>query len=115
VIHNGRPALCAGALAEHYERIGGRVRWHGKPYPSVYDSCLALLGIAERRRILAIGDSLRTDIAGAAAAGIDALLIAGGVHASEFTAGGALDPGRIAAAIQESGTNPIAVAARFVW
>jgi len=115
VIHNGRPALCAGALAEHYESIGGRVRWHGKPYPSVYDSCLALMGVAERRRILAIGDSLRTDIAGAAGAGIDALLIAGGVHAGEFTADGALDQGRIAAAIRQSGTNPIAVAARFVW
>jgi len=115
VIHNGRPALCAGALAEEYERLGGRVRWHGKPHPSVYDSCLALLGIAERRRILAIGDSLRTDIAGAAGAGIDALLIAGGVHAGEFTVDGVLDQGRIAAAIRESGTNPIAVAARFVW
>jgi HAD superfamily hydrolase (TIGR01459 family) len=115
VIHNGQPALCAGALAEHYESIGGRVRWHGKPYPSVYDSCLALIGIAERRRILAIGDSLRTDIAGADGAGIDSLLIAGGVHAAEFTANGALDRAQIAAAIRKSGTNPIAVAARFVW
>ena len=115
VIHGGKPALCAGALAEHYESVGGRVRWHGKPYPSVYDSCLALLGIAERRRLLAIGDSLRPDIAGAAGAGIDSLLIASGVHAAEFTADGALDRDRIAAAIRESGTNPIAVAARFAW
>jgi HAD superfamily hydrolase (TIGR01459 family) len=115
VIHNGRPALCAGALAEHYEAIGGQVRWHGKPYPSVYDSCLGLLGIAERRQILAIGDSLRTDIAGAAGAGIDAVLIAGGVHAAEFAPEGALDEARIAAALRASGTSPIAVAARFVW
>jgi HAD superfamily hydrolase (TIGR01459 family) len=116
VIHDGKPALCAGALAEHYEKIGGRVRWHGKPYPSVYDSCLALMGIAERRRLLAIGDSLRTDIAGAAGAHIDSLLIAGGVHAGEFTTEeGALDPDRIAAAITKSGTNPIGVAARFIW
>ncbi len=115
VIHNGKPALCAGALAEHYETIGGRVRWHGKPYPSVYDSCLDLLGITDRRRILAIGDSLRTDIAGAEAAGIDSLLIAGGVHAAEFTAGGALDQARVAAAVEQSGTHPIGVAARFVW
>jgi len=120
VIHDGRPALCAGALAEHYEKIGGRGRWHGKPHPSVYDSCLALMGIAERRRLLAIGDSLRTDIAGAAAAGIDSLLIAGGVHAGEFTAAtstgqGALDPDRIAAAIAEHNLRPIGVAARFVW
>ena len=115
VIHDGKPALCAGALAEQYEAIGGRVRWHGKPYPSVYDSCLGLLGIADRRRILAIGDSLRTDIAGAEAAGIDSLLIAGGVHAAEFGADGALDIDRTAAAIERSGTHPIGVAARFVW
>jgi HAD superfamily hydrolase (TIGR01459 family) len=115
VIHDGRPALCAGALAEAYERVGGTVRWHGKPYPSVYDSCLALLGIAERSRILAIGDSLRTDIAGAAGAGIASLLIAGGVHAAEFGGADGLDLDRVAAAIKESRTNPIAVAARFVW
>src|SRR6266851_2929554 len=113
VIHNGRPALCAGALAEHFKRVGGRVRWHGKPYPSVYDSCLALLGIADRRHILAIGDSLRTDIAGAEGAGIDSLLIAGGVHAAEFGIGGALNLDRIASAIEKSGTHPIGIAARF--
>jgi HAD superfamily hydrolase (TIGR01459 family) len=116
VMHGGKMALCAGALAEHYEKIGGRVRWHGKPYPSVYDSCLALLGIADRRRILAIGDSLRTDIAGAAAAGIASLLIAGGIHAAEFGAGaGELDPGRVAAALATAGLEPIGVAARFAW
>jgi HAD superfamily hydrolase (TIGR01459 family) len=115
VIHNGRPALCAGALAEHYEAIGGRVRWHGKPHPSVYDSCIELLGVADRRRLLAIGDSLRTDIAGAAQAGIDSLLIAGGVHAAEFCVGGKLDLDRVQAAVREAGMNPIGVAERFVW
>src|SRR5437764_1755588 len=115
VIHGGRPALCAGALAEQYEAMGGRVRWHGKPHPSVYDSCIELLGIADRRRLLAIGDSLRTDIAGASNAGIDSLLIAGGVHAAEFYADGRLDLDRVAAATRESGAKPIGVAERFVW
>jgi HAD superfamily hydrolase (TIGR01459 family) len=115
VIHAGRAALCAGAIAEEYEALGGRVRWHGKPYPSVYDSCVALLGITERRRILAIGDSLRTDIAGADRAGIASVLIAGGIHAAEFSPNRTLDRDRIAAAIRESGTNPIAVATGFVW
>src|SRR5260370_2525829 len=55
VIHNGKPALCAGALAEHYQAIGGRVRRHRKPHPSVHDSCLKLLEIEDRRRILPIG------------------------------------------------------------
>ena len=116
VVHAGKPALCAGALAEEYEAMGGRVRWHGKPYPSVYDSCVALLGIADRRRLLAIGDSLRTDIAGADGAGIASLLIAGGIHAAEFMDGrGSPDLGRIAAVVAESGTRPIGVAERFVW
>ena len=99
VMHGARLALCAGALAQWYEQEGGRVRWHGKPYRSVYDSCLALLGIADRSRILAVGDSLRTDIAGAAGAGLDSVLIAGGIHAEEFgMAGeGEPDPARIAA------------------
>ena len=115
VVHNGKPALCAGALAEEYQRLGGRVRWHGKPYPSVYESCLGLLGIGEKRRILAIGDSLRTDIAGAAGAGIDGLFIAGGIHADEFSNDGVLDPERITAALNKDGLRPVAAAARFVW
>ncbi len=115
VIHGGKPALCAGAIAEQYEAMGGRVRWHGKPHKSVYDSCFALLGIADHGRILAIGDSLRTDIAGAAAAGVDSLLVAGGIHAAEFTAGWKLDLDRVAAAINKSGAKPIGVAASFVW
>src|SRR5260221_8040741 len=84
VIHEGRPAICAGALAQRYAALGGRVRWHGKTFPSVYQTCFALLGIAERRRILAVGDSLRTDIAGAAAAGIDSVLLTWGLHRDEL-------------------------------
>jgi HAD superfamily hydrolase (TIGR01459 family) len=110
VMHRGKPALCAGALAEHYERIGGTVRWHGKPHLSVYESCLPLLGIEDKNRLIVVGDSLRTDIAGAAAAGIDSLFVTGGVHAGEFAEAGAVD--RI---LDETGLKPIAVAERFVW
>ena len=116
VIHDGRTALCAGAIAEQYEALGGRVRWHGKPYRSVYDSCLGLLGVADRARILAIGDSLRTDIAGAAGADIPSLFIAGsGIHGAEFTKEGRLDLDRVETAIREAGVGPIGAAAAFVW
>jgi ribonucleotide monophosphatase NagD (HAD superfamily) len=92
------------------------VRWHGKPHRSVYDSVVGLLDVADRGRILAIGDSLRTDIAGAAAAGIPSLFIAGsGIHGAEFTKDGRLDQGRVEAAIREAGVNPVGVAAAFVW
>lgn len=109
--------LCAGALAKWYEEAGGRVRWHGKPFRSVYDACLRLLGIADRSRILAVGDSLRTDIAGAAGAGIDSLLIAGGIHAEEFGTPGerAPDLGRVEAALRQSGYDPVGVAWSLSW
>lgn len=116
VNHGAKLALCAGALAVHYEEIGGQVRWHGKPYPSVYESCFRLLGISDRRRIVAVGDSLRTDIAGANGAGIDSLLIAGqGIHLDEFAPNGAPDPARIEAAAAVAGVKPTMIGARFNW
>lgn len=117
VMHGDRLALCAGALAKWYEEGGGRVRWHGKPFGSVYDACLGLLGIADRARVLALGDSLRTDIAGAAGAGIDSVLIAGGIHADEFGAmdGQPPDLERIAAALRGASYCPVAVARSFCW
>jgi HAD superfamily hydrolase (TIGR01459 family) len=121
VMHGGKLALCAGALAQWYEAAGGRVRWHGKPHPSVYESCLGLLGIPDRARVLAVGDSLRTDIAGAAAAGLDSFFVAGGIHAEEFglhLAGdtdAAPDLGSLDAALLAAGLSPIAVAGHFRW
>jgi ribonucleotide monophosphatase NagD (HAD superfamily) len=117
VIHEGRPAICAGALAQRYEALGGHVRWHGKPYPSVYQTCFAALGISERRRILAVGDSLRTDIAGAEAAGIDSVLVTGGIHSEQFGAapGDLPDRARLDIALAASGRRPTAAIARFRW
>jgi HAD superfamily hydrolase (TIGR01459 family) len=117
VVFGGRRIICAGALAQRYEALGGRVRWHGKPFPSVYETCFAQLRVEDRRRILAVGDSLRTDIAGANAAGIDSLLVAGGIHSEEFGLGpgDTPDPARVAAAVAASGQNPTAVIARFRW
>ncbi len=117
VIHQGRRSICAGAVAQRYEAMGGRVRWHGKPFPSVYATCFALLEIEDRRRILAVGDSLRTDIAGANAAGIDSLLVTGGIHAEEFALGPGEQPDleRLAAGIAASGHAPGGVIARFRW
>jgi HAD superfamily hydrolase (TIGR01459 family) len=117
VMHGARLALCAGALAQWYEQQGGPVRWHGKPYRSVYDSCLSLLGIDDRSRILAVGDSLRTDIAGAKAAGLDSLFIAGGIHAEEFGIAGEGKPdlARIEAALTAGCYHPVGVARRFSW
>ena len=117
VMHRGSRVICAGALAQRYEEIGGRVRWHGKPFPSVYDTCFGLLGIANRQRILAVGDSLRTDIAGANGVGIASLLILGGIHGEELgvSPGMLPDPARLAKAAAQSGHRPSYAMAHLTW
>src|SRR5262249_62073081 len=81
VLMRGKREICAGALAERYEALGGEVRYHGKPYPSVYHEVFALMGNPPKSRVCGIGDSLRTDVAGARGVGIDSILITGGIHA----------------------------------
>jgi HAD superfamily hydrolase (TIGR01459 family) len=117
VQHGGRLAICAGTLAQRYEALGGRVRWHGKPFASVYQTCFSLLGVADKRHILAIGDSLRTDIAGANGVGIDSLLIAGGIHAEEFglAPGEASDVARLQAILAHGDNAPDFVMSHFAW
>ncbi|HEY0837249.1 MAG TPA: TIGR01459 family HAD-type hydrolase [Azospirillum sp.] len=109
--------VCAGMLAARYEELGGDVFYHGKPHAPVYQRCLRLMGIADHARILAVGDSLRTDVAGANAAGIDVALVTGGIHREEL--GGAWgehpDPESLAAAIEASGHVPTWAIPRLVW
>jgi HAD superfamily hydrolase (TIGR01459 family) len=113
VIHDGTRIVCAGQLAKVYERIGGTVRWHGKPFPSVYQACFALLGNPDRARILAVGDNRRTDVAGANAAGLDSLLITGGIDAELF-ADVLTDPHRLAAVLRDQ-PGPTYIAEGLRW
>lgn len=117
VHHQGRRAICAGAIAQRYEELGGTVRWHGKPFAAVYKTVLALLGVADRSRILAVGDSLRTDIAGANGASIDSVLVAAGIHHAEFGAppGELPDAERLDKAIDAAGIAPWAAMAELRW
>ena len=88
VLRSGSRVLCAGGLAQHYEQeLGGDVRWHGKPYPAVFERCQQLLGEPDPSRVLVIGDSLTTDIAGANAAGMASALLFGGIHAEALGIG----------------------------
>ncbi|MFM7346616.1 MAG: TIGR01459 family HAD-type hydrolase [Tagaea sp.] len=72
--------LCAGTLAAEYEAMGGVVRYHGKPHAGVYEWALELAGSPDRSRVLGVGDAMRTDVAGARAAGLDQAFIPGGIH-----------------------------------
>ena len=90
VVHRGAKLVyCAGALAELYEALGGETIYAGKPYPAIYRVSLeriaALRGApVAPERVLAIGDALRTDLAGATAFGLDALFVADGIHRDEL-------------------------------
>lgn len=76
---SGEVLPCAGQLADAYETLGGQVHYFGKPHEAVYDLCFASLIGIPKERILAVGDSLETDILGANQVGIDSALVAGGI------------------------------------
>ncbi len=84
VRRTGARIMCAGAIAARYEEMGGQVHWFGKPHAPVYDACFRTFGALDRSRILALGDNLDTDIAGAATVGVDTALVLGGVLAEKL-------------------------------
>lgn len=117
VIRGDAREICAGAIAERYARAGGAVHFHGKPHKPIYEASLALLGRDPGASILAIGDSFGTDIAGANAAGLDSLMITGGIHAQKLGVEpfDLPEPGRLAALAAQYGARPTAAAAAFRW
>lgn len=90
IVERGHMILpCAGTIALAYEEMGGKVFYAGKPHGPVYDRALAVAAQVSghpvpKGRVLAVGDAIRTDIAGAVGFGIDSLLIARGIHAEEL-------------------------------
>ena len=120
VEHGGRIIYCGGALADLYEAHGGRIRMAGKPYRQIYDEALRLADTAagrplERSRILAIGDSVRTDAIGAANAGLDLLFITGSIHAQELDAFGSPDPEAVRDLVAPSGARLKGFMPRLAW
>jgi HAD superfamily hydrolase (TIGR01459 family) len=80
VIRGGVPEACAGAIADLYQGLGGRVIWYGKPHPAIYAHALHRAGNPPRDEVLAVGDGLQTDILGAARQGFDTVFVSGGIN-----------------------------------
>jgi HAD superfamily hydrolase (TIGR01459 family) len=118
VVHrqSGVTSPCAGLLAQHYEGQGGRVIYHGKPDPAVFRRCAKELGAAHGR-VLVVGDSLSTDIKGAAAAGYDSLWVTRGIYAAELgiAPGDEPAPDKIQEVCARHGQWPTAAIAAFRW
>ncbi|KAL2627471.1 hypothetical protein AAZV13_07G175100 [Glycine max] len=72
-----------GTLAAKYEKLGGEVKWMGKPDEIIYKSAMAMAG-TDVSDCIAVGDSFHHDIKGANAAGIESVFITGGIHATEL-------------------------------
>lgn len=101
VVERGdRLIYCAGALAELYRELGGEAIFYGKPHRPVYERAMELASqhaghAIAPDKVLAIGDSVRTDLTGAHGFGIDCLFITRGIHAEEFQGIDQLDPASV--------------------
>lgn len=117
VLRGEQRFLCAGTLAQAYEAIGGRTIYHGKPHAGVYRRAMGLAGDVAPSRVLALGDAMRTDVAGARAFGFDQVFISGGIHAEGLQAPiGVLPAAEAMAELSKSfGFAPTYVLAELRW
>jgi len=116
---------CAGALADAYAALGGEVFYAGKPHRPLYDLALAetakaraarkLGGEVPLDRVLAIGDSVRTDLKGAHDLGVDCLFVTAGIHAEELGHRDDPDLAALGTMFKDAGHAPKAVTRRLVW
>ncbi len=111
---------CAGALAQRYEALGGPAIYAGKPYPPIYAQALSLasetLGRSvDASRVLAIGDAMRTDVAGAVGRGIDILFVTNGIHREDLHGSGPLEAAALEQFSNRHGLWPTAAIRDLTW
>ena len=120
VEHGDKIIYCGGALGDLYAAMGGMVLMAGKPYQPIYEEAFRLAEQAvgrplDKSRVLAIGDSVRTDATGAAQFGIDLLFVTGSIHAAELDAFGKPDPQAIADLVAPSRARLAGFLPRLDW
>jgi HAD superfamily hydrolase (TIGR01459 family) len=112
---------CAGALADAYAARGGDVLYCGKPHAPIYETALATATALRggkapaRNRVLAIGDSVRTDLKGAAAFGLDVMFVTSGLHAEHYGSREAPDMAALNKVFAEAAVAPKAVMRALLW
>jgi HAD superfamily hydrolase (TIGR01459 family) len=111
---------CAGAIADLYASMGGEVLYAGKPYRPIYDMALAKAESAAGRkiplsRVLAVGDSVRTDLKGARTLGVDFLFVTSGIHAEELGSREQPDNAALTETFTAAGGAPTAVIRELRW
>jgi HAD superfamily hydrolase (TIGR01459 family) len=112
---------CAGALADAYVALGGEVLYCGKPHAPIYQAALGRAASLRGgtppalSRVLAIGDSVRTDLAGAAAFGLDCVFVTSGLHAEQYGSREAPDVAALNAMFDAAGVAPKAIMRGLLW
>ncbi len=121
VVERGnRLVYCAGAIADLYATMGGEVLYAGKPYRPIYEMALAKAEAisgrkADMKRVMAIGDSVRTDLKGGRAFGVDMLFLTAGIHAEEFGGRDTPNAETMKTVFAGAGETPTAVMKHLVW
>jgi HAD superfamily hydrolase (TIGR01459 family) len=119
VVRGQDVVYCAGAIAALYEELGGDVLYAGKPHRPIYE--LAVARAAELHpgvgasRVLAIGDSVRTDLTGAVRFGVDCLFVNSGIHGSAFRTDDDNDAEALSDLFGKAGVWPRAVMPALAW
>jgi HAD superfamily hydrolase (TIGR01459 family) len=116
----GTHFYCAGAIADIYEHMGGKVFWAGKPHLSAYETAHRKAeGLRDdnvpRGRCLVIGDAIRTDLKGAENFGCDALFVASGIHKHAAMEGNVLSPAKLAALFPPGTPSAIGAMVGLRW
>lgn len=82
--NNNKRKICMGAIAKLYESMGGEVFILGKPSDFIYKKATLFIDNFDKKRTIAIGDSLSHDIYGAYNFGIKSIFISSGIHSNIF-------------------------------
>ena len=121
VVERGEKLVyCAGAIADLYGALGGEVLYAGKPHRPIYAAALERIvaargGAMPLSQVLAIGDSVRTDLKGAHAFGVDCLFVTAGIHAEELGGRHTPDAAALNQIFASAGVMPKAVTRRLKW
>lgn len=122
VVERGETLVyCAGALADAYALLGGEVLYCGKPHAPIYEAALAKAASLRGgmppplNRVLAIGDSVRTDLAGAASFGLDCLFVTSALHAEQYGSREAPDVEALNTMFNAAKVAPKAIIRGLVW
>lgn len=76
--------ICPGYVGKMYEDMGGKVLYFGKPFKSIYEFLIENKTKFKNSNVICVGDNITTDIKGATEAGLDVVMILGGVHNEEL-------------------------------